>query len=408
MSDLPDPPSPTGPDANIRAELRKRAETHERGKSEALDLPYGEVEAQRLVHELRVHQIELEMQNEELREARAEIEAGLERYTDLYDFAPVGYLSLTPDGVILRSNLNGSFLLGTERARLVGMRFGQFLNPEDKGVFSALLKQVFLSGGKQTCQCAVQCAEGGPLWVQIAATRSENWQECRVVLSDISERKRDEATIQAALLEKETLLRELYHRTKNNMQVIDAMLSMQRTRISDPAARLAMLEIGEKIQGMALVHEMLYQAKNLRQIDLKSYIDKLIQLLQGEVETLSSRLVFELDLDSLPVPVEIAMPCGLLLNELISNTLKHAFPGHAVGTVRVRLRRESTDWVLLEVADNGVGLPPGFDARASTSLGIQTLLALTELQMRGEITFLSPPGTTIQVRFRAPLQAASG
>ena len=141
------------------------------------------------MHELQVHQIELEMQNEELRQSRAEVEAGLERYTELYDFAPVGYLTLGRDGAIRQVNLTGARLLGVERARLVGRRFGVFVGEPDRAGFKAFLEKVFASQAKEVCEVALLKEGKGPLNVHITATVSQDGQECRVMMVDITERK---------------------------------------------------------------------------------------------------------------------------------------------------------------------------------------------------------------------------
>ncbi len=170
-----------------------------------------EEETQRLLHELQVHQIELGMQNEELRQSRAEVEAGLERYTDLYDFAPVGYVTLGRDGTIRQVNLTGARLLGVERAQLVNRRFGRFVSEADRPAFNAFLQKVFESQEKGTCDVALlkegnhppssrlsggqEYGEAGPLCVRIEATVSEDGQECRAVVVDITERKRAEEAL---------------------------------------------------------------------------------------------------------------------------------------------------------------------------------------------------------------------
>ena len=137
------------------AELRRRAEARLRAAATKGTPARTETDTQRLVHELQVHQIELEMQNEELRQSRAEVEAGLERYTELYDFAPVGYLTLGRDGAIRQVNLTGARLLGVERARLLGRRFGVFVGAPDRSGFQAFLEKVFASQAKEVCEVAL-------------------------------------------------------------------------------------------------------------------------------------------------------------------------------------------------------------------------------------------------------------
>ena len=147
---------------------------------------------QRLVQELQVHQVELEMQNDELRQSRAEVEAGLERYTDLYDFAPVGYLTLGRDGAIRQVNLTGAILLGVERARLVGQRFGFFVGEPDRAGFKAFLEKVFGSQSKEVCEVVLLREGKPPLNVHLTATALQDGQECRAVMVDITERKQIE------------------------------------------------------------------------------------------------------------------------------------------------------------------------------------------------------------------------
>ncbi len=170
------------------AELRRRAEARLRAAGTKGTPARTEPEAQRLVHELQVHQIELEMQNEELWQSRAEAEARLERYTELYDFAPVGYLTLGRDGTIRKANLSGADLLGTERARLVGRRFGVLVSGPDRAGFSAFQEKVFASQAKEVCEVALLREGKGPLNVHITATVSQDGQECCLMMVDITDR----------------------------------------------------------------------------------------------------------------------------------------------------------------------------------------------------------------------------
>ena len=174
------------------AELRRRAEARLKALATKSAPARTEADTQRLVHELQVHQIELEMQNEELRQSRAEVETGLERYTELYDFAPVGYLTLGRDGAIRQVNLTGARLLGVERARLPGRRFGVLVAAPDRAGFKAFLEKVFASQAKEECEVALLKDGKGPLNVHITATVSQDGQECRVMMADITERKQIE------------------------------------------------------------------------------------------------------------------------------------------------------------------------------------------------------------------------
>jgi len=171
------------------AELRRRAEARLRADRKKGAPGRTEEDRQRVVHELQVHQIELEMQNDELRKSRAEVEAWLERYTELYEFAPVGYLTLGRDGAIRQVNLAGASLLGVERARLPGRRFKVFVDEPNREVFKSFLEKLFASQAKEECELALLKKGKGPLNVHITATVSQDGQECRVMIEDITERK---------------------------------------------------------------------------------------------------------------------------------------------------------------------------------------------------------------------------
>jgi formate hydrogenlyase transcriptional activator len=189
-------------------DLRRRAEEVLRADA-AGGAPGPAVDdVQRLVHELQVHQIELEMQNEELRRAQAEVEAGLERYTDLYELAPLGYLTLGRDGAIRQVNLTGAGLLGVERARLAGRRFGVFVAEPDRAGFQAFLEKAFASQARQECEAALLKKGGAALHVRLTATCSPQGDECRVILADITEGKMLEEALQKAYAELEQQIEE--------------------------------------------------------------------------------------------------------------------------------------------------------------------------------------------------------
>jgi len=189
------------------AELRRMAEARLRDQQKRQRSQAGAKrtaqDTQRLVQELQIHEIELEMQNEQLERARAETEAALERYTDLYEFAPSGYFTLDRDGTIRQANLTGSKLLGVDRSRLVNCRFGLFVAENSRPVFGAFSARVFASHSRETCEAAL-LREGRPsFYARIEAVSSEDGQECRAVVVDITEHKWSEQKIkeQASLLE---------------------------------------------------------------------------------------------------------------------------------------------------------------------------------------------------------------
>jgi PAS domain S-box-containing protein len=178
------------------AEVRSIAEERlgERSKTE----PWIVGEPLSLLHELQVHKIELDMQNEELRQARSELETALEKYTDLYDFAPVGYVTLDRSGTIRATNLTGSGLIGVERSRLIGRRFVHSLTAVTQSVFFAFLGKVFRSPAKEACEVELLKKGASELFVKIVGVAASSGEECRIALIDISERKRAEKTLRVA------------------------------------------------------------------------------------------------------------------------------------------------------------------------------------------------------------------
>ncbi len=240
--------------------------------------------------------------------------------------------------------------------------------------------------------------------------RDEDGKPLRVIgtRSDISARKKAQETLLASLHEKEVLLRELNHRTKNNMQVICAMLSLQEGQTGDAGMRDILRKIGNRIRSMALVHQKLYQSQRLSEINLADYIRELTQLLIQSFAPISLRLHWQEELQEVVVPLDLAVPCGLTLNELISNSLKHAFPGERTGGVTVCLRPGEQGEVELVVADDGIGMPPGFDFKQGSTLGLQLVAGLVERQMRGSIELGPGPGTTWHVRFHLDGTAGQG
>lgn len=218
-------------------------------------------------------------------------------------------------------------------------------------------------------------------------------------------RLRAERGTLASLREKEVLLREIHHRVKNNMQIISSLLSLQARDIEDPAMQELVRESRARILSMALVHEDLYQSESLAQVDFRRYLERLAdRVLSGLGKAGpdgAGRVRFELDLDELSLPVDQAVPLGLLCNELLTNALKHAFPEGADGAVQVT-GRVAGDWAAITVRDDGRGLPPDFDPEGGGTLGMQLVWSLAD-QLHGQMTAQSDAGAVFTLRF--PLRA---
>jgi signal transduction histidine kinase len=210
-------------------DIRHRAEEQLEMNAPATDLGIGD-ESARLVHELQVHQIELEMQNQQLLQTRSEVEALLGKYTDLYDFAPVGYFTLDRSGVIRTANLRGANLLSMERATLPGRRFGLFVAPEARSRFTAFLGEVFAGQDMESCEVTLVNKGNSPVMVQIEALAEKSGQECRVAVIDITERRHAQDELDGKRREMEELnrtLRERIGRAVDDLREKDQMLIVQ-------------------------------------------------------------------------------------------------------------------------------------------------------------------------------------
>jgi PAS domain S-box-containing protein len=217
---------------------------------------------------------------------------------------------------------------------------------------------------------------------------------------DITERKLAEKAIQTSFAEKEVLLREIYHRTKNNLQVVCSLLNLQSARVSDPLILKAFQDTGNRIQSMALVHEKLYQSKDLSHIDLKDYIKDLANFLLVNYQTEPGKISLQLDLQSVIVNIDTTMPCGLMLNEILSNAIKYAFPAGRQGTISIFLSSWEDGGIELKVADDGVGLPSELDIWNADSLGLKLVISLAQSQLKGKLEVRREQGTEFRLLFR--------
>jgi PAS domain S-box-containing protein len=225
------------------------------------------------------------------------------------------------------------------------------------------------------------------------------------VAMDVTARKRAEARLAASLREKEVLLREIHHRVKNNLQVVCSLLSLQRQGLEDPALQALFQESEDRIRAMALIHETLYQAPDVARFNLAPYLRALGDALLQSYGVDPSRVTLRTELDDLGLPLDTAVPLGLVLHELLSNALKHAFPDGRAGDLQVDLRAAPAGPVTLRVADTGVGLPADLDVHQTASLGWQLVCALAE-QLGGAVAVDRAGGTTVTLTFPCPADAA--
>ena len=220
---------------------------------------------------------------------------------------------------------------------------------------------------------------------------------------EVAERERAEAALLASLAEKTVLLKEVHHRVKNNLQIVSSLLDLQERRTQDDQLLDTLASTRNRVRSMALIHEKLYQTNNLAHLDLASYLETLCRQLHSSAGSVRSRVRIEswVTPPTLAVGLDQAVPCGLVINELVTNALKYAFPGERAGRIQVSLQRPAPREVLLTVADDGVGLPAALDPGHTVSLGLKLVFLLTA-QLHGTVTFERASGTAVQIRFPNP------
>ena len=218
----------------------------------------------------------------------------------------------------------------------------------------------------------------------------------QTLLLEIDERQQAQMQLAASLNEKEVLLKEIHHRVKNNLQVISSMLNLQSSTVSNESALGIFQDSQNRVRSMALIHEKLYQSGDLAQIDFCDYVNNLVDYLKRSYQapgvqiTVLGEPIF--------LGIDTAVSCGLILNELISNALKHAFPNRQAGDIVVELVGNQQREISLRVSDNGVGLPPDLDYLQTTSLGLQLVNSLVD-QINDHLHFDNTGGTTFIVTF---------
>jgi two-component sensor histidine kinase len=204
----------------------------------------------------------------------------------------------------------------------------------------------------------------------------------------MEERNKAEEQVKKSLGEKEVLLREIHHRVKNNLQIIQSMLNLQLPQIKDENSIALFKESQNRVYSMALIHEKLYQSESLSQIDFPEYITSLTSYLFTSYGAAGRAIRPRILVKDVILDVDATIPCALIINELVSNALKHAFPasgrGEKTGEISIDLRREPGGSFLLTVGDNGVGLPEGFEIEKSDSLGLKLVVVLVK-QLAGAI-----------------------
>ena len=511
----------------VSAKIIRQAEARLRAtKRDVAAMPVKDV--QQLVHELQVHQIELEMQNEELRRTQVELESVRDSYVDLYDFSPAGHLTLDTRGTIVEANLRAGTLLGINRKELIGRPLARLIARDDQDTFHRHSQDALKTGTRQICEVQLREETGAARWVYFESLavhdepgHSTHW---RTALLDITERKRAEEVmreseqrfhtmadtapvliwmsgldkvctyfnqgwfnytgqtkeqelgsgwadgvhpedfdrcleryteafdrrepfqmeyrlrkadgqygwlldhgvprflpngefagyigscidltegkdledrLRKAVKEKESLLREVHHRVKNNLQMISSLLNLQAASIKDPQVVQLFRECQTRITSIALLHETLHRSNDLSCIRMSNYLRTLAGHVSRSYGVDPKAIVLDLLVEDLTFDIDTAMTCGMIVEELLSNSLKHAYTVGKEGRIQIELQAQDEGAYLLQVSDDGVGISKDGVQRNPGSLGLELVNLLVD-KLEGAVKLQSGPGTAWRIEF---------
>lgn len=375
---------------------------------EAKEVGHALVQAAALLRERTAQRDDAERAERNLREANRAIESSEAFLRGIFEETPDGVLLADADGRVTRANGQAEHLFGYAQGALVGLSVDTLLFESGPGAVrvcerlrAAPLRRCIdgsspLRGRRHDGTTFPADAMASPLR-----------ERALVILTvrDMTESWEQEEALRAAIEDKNTLLKELYHRVKNNLQLIISLFNLQVRSLPEGQERQALVDAAARVRAMALVHERLYQSGTLSSIRLDGYVRELCEQVARAVSAQQRGVDVDVDVARLEVGLDVAVPLGLLLNELVTNSLKHGFPSGRRGRVRVRIEALGADRARLTVSDDGVGLPPEMDRTSRQTLGLKLVSALSD-QLRARFTLHNSDGVVATLEFRVSGAAA--
>ncbi len=330
-----------------------------------------------------------------------ELRRSEQRYRDFVEKANEGIWEIDKEGKTTYVNAKLCEMLGYSEEEIIGKPFYVYSGIKEETHCIELIKRR-QEGIAEAHDCTLRRKDGQLIHSIMSAVPKIEADGCFIgataYVTDITERKKITDRIEQELEEKEILLKEIHHRVKNNLNVVASLLRLQAEEIQTmDQAKHALAESQHRVFAMSLVHEKLYQSKSLAHIDIESFINSIIQDF-NTLYSLSPRVSFKVKVDLSSLDITKATPCGLILNELLTNAIKHAFPENRSGTITVELTVTENNYGVLRVADDGVGLPEEIDIKNNDSLGLRLIFLLAD-QLEGEIRMQRKNGTIIEAFF---------
>jgi PAS domain S-box-containing protein len=323
-----------------------------------------------------------------------------EQYRTLFDLNPGYTILLGVDGVLKGVNDAAVKITGLSRQELINQHFSdlEIFPEEDIPLHQKEFPKLF-NGEPLIYESRIIDKDGAIRLVEnhlIPISYQNEIKHILLIAMDITQRKIAEENIKASLREKEVLIQEIHHRVKNNMQIISSLINLQANRLDDVETKTALKESQNRIKSMALVHEKLYQSEDLSHINFADYVKSMVRGLFYSYNV-EEQVKVLLDVDEVQLNIETAVPCGLIISELVSNSLKYAFPT-GIGEIQISLRKQEDEYELI-IGDDGVGFPEELDYQKTESLGLQLVNTLVN-QVDGVIELDRSNGTEFKIRFK--------
>lgn len=327
-----------------------------------------------------------------------------QRFRQVVESAPNAIVMINNDGIIEMVNTQTERIFGYLRTEMLGHPI-EMLMPARFRQQHPGLRNFFFSDphsrpmGKGRDLYAGR-KDGSEFPVEIGLNPIETDEGTKVLsaIVDISDRKAKEQKIEAALEEKNILLGEIHHRVKNNLQIVHSLLDLQSTRIDDESVLEMLRDSQNRIRSMALIHQTLYQSNDFARVNFSNVLEVLVPSLMESYGIDSGAILFSINANEVLLPLNLAIPCGLVVNELVTNALKHAFPQKRAGNITIELLKQDEN-ILLAVSDNGIGVPQDFDMNKRTTLGLQ-LVSLLADQINAQLSIGRENPTRFALTFK--------
>ncbi len=329
-------------------------------------------------------------------------------YKNLINNSTDIFTIISTDGTILYTSNSSYRITGLAPEELIGENIISRTGPEDISLINGVLRPgTYRPQGSSLIEHRFLHEKNYWIVLESSVFRISDDDLHTVLLvfysRDISERKNAEDRLKAALKEKEVLLKEIHHRVKNNLQIITSLLNLQASRVSSDVVLNHLRDSQNRIRAIALIHEKLYQSDDLAHVDFAEYIKTILDELLKIYSSGTGRIACRVSVTCGALALDKAIPCGLLVNEVVTNSLKYAFPPEFSGNAEIRLSMREVDekQILLEIADNGVGIPESIDLDGLETLGLLLVKILTRDQLKGTLSIERCQGTLVRVGFCA-------